>query len=67
MENTTLEGFDILIDYTSWFYDSFPITKFSSTSNLNEALKAIEDITGKTVRLHGINTEHKSVFVKLGR
>ena len=52
MENTTFEGFDILIDYTS---------------NLHEALKAIEGITGKTARLHGIHTEHKSVFVKLGR
>ena len=65
MDNTTLEGFDILIDYGYWFYDSYPITRFSSTASLDEALKAIQDITGKDTEVQKINTEDKCVFVKV--
>ena len=67
MENTTtLEGFDILVDYGNFYWDSFPITKFSSTANLHEALKAIADITGKDTRTYEVNTEYKTVRVILG-
>ena len=67
MENTTtLEGFDILVDYGNFYWDSFPITKFYSSSNLQEALKAIADITGKDTRAYEVSTEFKTVRVILG-
>ncbi len=67
MENTTnLEGFSLLVDYGNFYWDSFPITKFSSSANLKEALKAIADITGKDTHLYEISTEYKTVRIILG-
>ena len=66
MQNTTLEGFDILVDYGNFYWDSYPITKFSSSANLSEALKAIAGITGKDTSVYEINTEYKTVRVILG-
>ena len=67
MENTTtLEGFSILVDYGNFYWESYPITKFSPTANLNEALKTIGDITGKDTSASEVSTENKTVTVFLG-
>ena len=46
MENTTtLKGFDLIIDNGTCMFDIFPISHFSATNDLNEAIKKIEEKT----------------------
>jgi len=67
MENTTtLQGYSLLVDYGNFYWESYPISKFSSTDNLHEALKTIADITGKDTRAYEVSTENKTVTVFLG-
>jgi hypothetical protein len=67
MENTTTyEGFNILVDYGNFYWESYSITRFSSSANLQEALKTIADITGKDTSAYDVSTENKTVTVFLG-
>jgi len=68
MENTTiLQGFDIIVDYGNFYWETFPITKFSESANLDEALDSIEDVTGKDTTAYSISYENKTVTIALGR
>ena len=68
MENTTiLQGFDIIVDYGNFYWETFPITKFSESANLDEALDSIADVTGKDATAYSISYENKTVTIALGR
>ena len=68
MENTTtLEGFDIIVDYGNFYWEFYPITKFSTSANLGEALKVIAEKTGKSTSNHEVSDHYKTITVLLGR
>ena len=68
MNNTTkLEGYDIIVDYGNFYWDIFSITKFSASSNLEEALRVIAEKTGKSTSNHEVSEYYKTITVLLGR
>jgi hypothetical protein len=67
VNTTTLEGFDIIVDYGNFYWDIFPITKFSKSANLDEALKVIAEKTGKSTSNHEVSEHYKTITVLLGR
>jgi len=64
---TTLEGFDIIVDYGNFYWEFYPITKFSTSANLGEALKVIAETTGKDTSNHVVSDHYKTITVLLGR
>ena len=68
MNNTaTLEGFDIIVDYGNFHWDIFPITRFSASANLEEAMRVIAEKTGKSTSNHEVSEHYKTITVLLGR
>jgi hypothetical protein len=66
MENTTtLKGFDLIIDNGTCMFDIFPISHFSATNDLNEAIKKIEEKTNMMLDSFIINKNTLTVTVYL--
>ena len=64
---TTLKGFDIIVDYGNFHWDIYPITRFSASANLEEAMKVIAEKTGKSTSNHEVSKHYKTVTILLGR
>ena len=64
-DTTTLKGFDLIIDNGTCMFDIFPISHFSATNELNEAIKKIEEKTNMMLDSFVINKNTLSVTVYL--
>jgi hypothetical protein len=64
-DTTTLKGFDLIIDNGTCMFDIFPISHFSATNDLNEAIKKIEEKTNMMLDSFVINKNTLSVTVYL--
>ena len=64
-DTTTLKGFDLIIDNGTCIFDIFPISHFSATNDLNEAIKKIEEKTNMMLDSFIINKNTLSETVYL--
>jgi hypothetical protein len=64
-DTTTLKGFDLIIDNGTCMFDIFPISHFSATNELNEAIKKIEEKTNMMLDSFVINKNTLSVTIYL--
>jgi hypothetical protein len=64
-DTTTLKGFDLIIDNGTCMFDIFPISHFSATNDLNEAIRKIEEKTNMMLDSFVINKNTLSVTVYL--
>ena len=65
-DTTTLKGFDLIIDNGTCMFDIFPISHFSATNDLNEAIRKIEEKTNMMLDSFIINknTQFTRIFIE---